>query len=111
MEALPPTAILREKFPGLKIRFVNVVDLAKLMPKSEHPHGLSDADFDKIFTKREQVIFNFNGYPTLGHRLAYRRTNHDTMPAHGYRAQGTTPTPHAHRTRTKTDGINLPLDA
>src|SRR5216684_1316694 len=111
MEALAATAILREKFPGLKIRFVNVVDLAKLMPKSEHPHGLSDADFDKIFTKREQVIFNFHGYPTLVHRLAYRRSNHDNMHVHGYREKGSIDTPLGLLMRNQADRFSLALDA
>ncbi len=111
MEALAATAILREKFPGLKIRFVNVVDLAKLMPKSEHPHGLSDVDFDKIFTKREQVIFNFHGYPTLVHRLAYRRSNHDNMHVHGYREKGSIDTPLGLLMRNQADRFSLALDA
>src|SRR5258707_6903413 len=111
MEALAATAILREKFPGLKIRFVNVVDLAKLMPKSEHPHGLSDADFDKIFTKREQVIFNFHGYPTLVHRLAYRRSNHDNMHVHGYREKGSIDTPLGLLMRNQADRFSLAIDA
>jgi xylulose-5-phosphate/fructose-6-phosphate phosphoketolase len=111
MEALAATAILREKFPSLKIRFVNVVDVAKLMPKSEHPHGLSDADFDKIFTKNEQVIFNFHGYPTLVHRLAYRRNNHDNMHVHGYREKGSIDTPLGLLMRNQADRFSLAIDA
>ena len=72
-EALAATALLREEFPDLKIRFVNVVDLFKLQPDTEHPHGLSDRDFDSLFTLDKPVIFNFHGYPWLIHRLAYRR--------------------------------------
>ncbi len=111
MEALAATAILREKFPGLKIRFVNVLDLGKLMPKSEHPHGLADADFDKIFTKHEQVIFNFHGYPTLVHRLAYRRNNHENMHVHGYREKGSIDTPLGLLMRNQADRFSLAIDA
>src|SRR5262245_60557301 len=75
VEALAATAILREKFPDLKIRFVNVVDLFRLMPETEHPHGLSDKDFDGLFTTDKPIIFNFHGYPWLIHKLAYRRAN------------------------------------
>jgi xylulose-5-phosphate/fructose-6-phosphate phosphoketolase len=75
-EALAAVVMLREFFPDLKIRFVNVVDLFKLQPASEHPHGLSDRDFDSLFTTDRPIIFNFHGYPWLIHRLAYRRTNH-----------------------------------
>jgi len=75
-EALAATAMLRAEFPDLKIRFVNVVDLFKLQPDTEHPHGLSDKDFDSLFTLDKPIIFNFHGYPWLIHRLAYRRNNH-----------------------------------
>jgi xylulose-5-phosphate/fructose-6-phosphate phosphoketolase len=111
MEALAATSILREKFPGLKIRFVNVVDLAKLIPKTEHPHGLSDADFDAIFTKHQPIVFNFHGYPTLVHRLAYRRTNHDNMHVHGYREKGSIDTPLGLLMRNQADRFSLALDA
>ena len=74
-EALAATAMLRAEFPDLKIRFVNVVDLFKLQPDTEHPHGLSDKDFDSLFTLDKPIIFNFYGYPWLIHRLAYRRNN------------------------------------
>jgi xylulose-5-phosphate/fructose-6-phosphate phosphoketolase len=111
MEALAATSILRDKFPGLKIRFVNVMDLAKLLPKTQHPHGLSDADFDAIFTKHQPVIFNFHGYPTLVHRLAYRRTNHDNMHVHGYREKGSIDTPLGLLMRNQADRFSLALDA
>jgi xylulose-5-phosphate/fructose-6-phosphate phosphoketolase len=92
-EALAATAILREHFDDLKIRFVNVVDLFRLQPHSEHPHGLSDRDFDSLFTIDRPVIFNFHGYPWLIHRLAYRRTNHDNLHVRGYKERGSIITP------------------
>jgi xylulose-5-phosphate/fructose-6-phosphate phosphoketolase len=93
MEALAAAAILRERFPDLKLRFVNVVDLFRLQPSSEHPHGLSDADFDSLFTRDKPVIFNFHGYPLLIHRLTYRRHNHDEIHVRGYKEQGNINTP------------------
>jgi xylulose-5-phosphate/fructose-6-phosphate phosphoketolase len=111
MEALAATAILRAEFADLKIRFVNVVDLAKFIPKTSHPHGLSDADFDSIFTRHEPVIFNFHGYPTLVHRLAYRRTNHDNMHVHGYRERGSIDTPLGLLMRNEADRFSLAIDA
>ena len=92
-EALAATAILREREPGLRLRFVNVVDLMRLEPRSEHPHGLADADFDAIFTTGRPVVFAYHGYPTLIHRLTYRRTNHHNFHVRGYREEGTTTTP------------------
>ena len=92
-EALAAVAILREQFPDLKIRFVNVVDLFRLQPDTEHPHGLSDRDFDWLFTRDKPVIFNFHGYPWLIHRLAYRRTNHDNIHVRGYKEKGNINTP------------------
>src|SRR5205823_1119355 len=86
-EALAAIAMLREEFPDLKIRYVNVIDLFKLQPSSEHPHGLSDQDFDSLFTVDKPVIFNFHGYPWLIHRLAYSRTNHRNMHVRGYKEQ------------------------
>src|SRR5262249_8946359 len=77
----------------LKIRVVNVVDLMKLQPASEHPHGLSDKDFDTLFTKDKPIIFAFHGYPWLIHRLTYRRTNHDNLHVRGYQEEGTTTRP------------------
>jgi len=77
-EALAAVAMLREQFPDLKIRFINVVDLLKLAPSTEHPHGLSDRDFDSLFTVDKPIIFNFHGYPWLIHRLTYRRTTTGT---------------------------------
>ena len=93
LETLAAVEILREHFPALKIRVVNVVDLMMLQPPGEHPHGLSDADFDRLFTKEKPVIFAFHGYPWLIHRLTYRRTNHDQLHVRGYKENGTTTTP------------------
>ena len=93
LETLAATALIRQHLPDLKVRVVNVVDLMKLMPNSEHPHGLSDPEFDSLFTSNKPVIFAFHGYPWLIHRLAYRRTNHDNMHVRGYKEEGTTTTP------------------
>jgi xylulose-5-phosphate/fructose-6-phosphate phosphoketolase len=93
METLAAVGILRKHFPALKIRVVNVVDIMTLQPKSEHPHGLSDPDFDALFTKDKPVIFAYHGYPFLIHRLTYRRTNHKNIHVRGYKEEGTTTTP------------------
>jgi xylulose-5-phosphate/fructose-6-phosphate phosphoketolase len=93
LEALAGTALLREAFPDLRLRFVNVVDLFRLQPETEHPHGLSDRDFDSIFTVEAPIIFNFHGYPWLVHRLVYRRRNHPNLHVRGYKEEGTTTTP------------------
>src|SRR4051812_36551700 len=93
LEALAATAILRERLPELKVRFVNVVDLMRLQPESEHPHGLSEGIFDSIFTADRPVVFAYHGYPTLIHRLTYRRTNHRNLHVRGYKEEGTTTTP------------------
>jgi xylulose-5-phosphate/fructose-6-phosphate phosphoketolase len=92
-EALAASVLLRENFPDLKIRFVNVIDLFKLQPDTEHPHGLSDRDFDSLFTLDKPVIFNFHGYPWLIHRLTYRRTNHGNIHVRGYKEKGNINTP------------------
>ncbi|MBI5798733.1 MAG: phosphoketolase family protein [Candidatus Yonathbacteria bacterium] len=88
-EILAAIMILRDHFPEIKIRMVNIVDLMKLQPQAEHPHGLSDADFDSIFTKDKQVMMAFHGYPWLIHRLTYRRTNHKNIHVRGYKEEGT----------------------
>jgi xylulose-5-phosphate/fructose-6-phosphate phosphoketolase len=93
LETLAAVKILRQHFPELKIRVINVVDLMTLEPQSEHPHGLSDAEFDILFTKDKPIIFAFHGYPLLIHELTYRRTNHDNMHVHGFKEEGTTTTP------------------
>ena len=89
----PPAAILREHLPDLKVRVVNVVDLMRLQDEHEHPHGLSDAQFDALFTADRPVIFAYHGYPWLIHRLTYRRTNHRNLHVRGYKEEGTTTTP------------------
>jgi xylulose-5-phosphate/fructose-6-phosphate phosphoketolase len=93
LETLAAVDLLRKNIPDLKIRVVNVVDLMTLQPKSEHPHGLADADFDSLFTVDKPVIFAFHGYPWLIHRLTYRRRNHDNIHVRGYKEEGTTTTP------------------
>jgi xylulose-5-phosphate/fructose-6-phosphate phosphoketolase len=93
LETLAAVDLLRTHVPGLKIRVVNVVDLMTLQPSTEHPHGLSDWDFDSLFTTDKPVIFAFHGYPWLIHRLTYRRTNHENIHVRGYKEEGTTTTP------------------
>ncbi len=93
METLAAVQLLREHVPELKVRVVNVMDLMKLQPQDEHPHGLSDRDFDALFTPDRPVIFAYHGYPSLIHQLTYRRTNHMNLHVHGYKEEGTTTTP------------------
>jgi xylulose-5-phosphate/fructose-6-phosphate phosphoketolase len=89
LETLAAVSMLRKSLPELKIRVVNVVDLMKLQPDTEHPHGLSEKDFDSLFTTNKPVIFAFHGYPWLIHRLTYRRTNHHNLHVRGYKEEGT----------------------
>ncbi|MDJ0714009.1 MAG: phosphoketolase family protein [Prochloraceae cyanobacterium] len=110
MESLAATAILREEFPHLKVRFVNVVDLFKLQPESEHPHGLSDRDFDTLFTPDKPVIFNFHGYPWLIHKLTYRRTNQERIHVRGYKEEGNINTPMELAINNQIDRFNLVID-
>lgn len=93
MEALAAADLLRQHLPALKVRFINVVDLMVLQPDTVHPHGLSDQEFETLFTKDRPVIFAFHGYPTLIHKLTYRRINHENIHVHGYKEEGTTTTP------------------
>jgi xylulose-5-phosphate/fructose-6-phosphate phosphoketolase len=93
LETLAAVDLLRRNFPDLKIRVVNVIDLMTLQPSSEHPHGLSDREFDSVFTTDKPVVFAFHGYPWLIHRLTYRRNNHDNLHVRGYKEEGTTTTP------------------
>jgi xylulose-5-phosphate/fructose-6-phosphate phosphoketolase len=93
LETLAAVDLLRQHFPDIKIRVVNVVDLMTIQPSSEHPHGLTDADFDSLFTVDKPVIFAYHGYPWLIHRLTYRRHNHDNLHVRGYKEEGTTTTP------------------
>ena len=110
MEALAAVAILKEKFPDLKIRFVNVVDLFRLMPIEEHPHGLSQRDFDSLFTKDKPVIFNFHSYASLIHKLAYRRTNHANIHVRGYKEKGNINTPFELAIINQVDRFDLCID-
>ena len=109
-EALAAVAILREHCPELKMRFVNVVDLFKLMPESDHPHGLSDRDFDSLFTCDKPVIFNFHAYPTLIHKLTYNRTNHENFHVHGYKERGNINTPLELAITNEVDRFHLAMD-
>lgn len=111
LESLAAVKILRERFPELKIRVVNVVNLMKLQPREEHPHGLSDEVFDSMFTRNKPVIFAFHGYPWLIHRLAYRRTNHDNMHVRGYKEEGTTTTPFDMVVLNELDRFHLVIDS
>jgi xylulose-5-phosphate/fructose-6-phosphate phosphoketolase len=110
LETLAAVSILREHLPELKLRVVNVVDLMKLQPKSEHPHGLSDPDFDTLFTKDKPVIFAFHAYPWLIHRLTYRRTNHDNFHVRGYKEEGTITTPFDMTVMNDIDRFHLAMD-
>jgi xylulose-5-phosphate/fructose-6-phosphate phosphoketolase len=110
MEALAATALLRENFPEVKVRFVNVVDLFKLEPQTEHFHGLSDRDFDSLFTTDKPIIFNFHGYPWLIHKLAYRRSNHQNLHVRGYKEHGNIDTPLELAIRNQIDRFNLAID-
>ncbi len=109
-EALAATALLREHFPDLKLRFLSVVDLFCMQPAGEHPHGLSDPDFDSLFTIDRPVIFNFHGYPWLIHRLAYRRTNHDNLHVRGYKEKGNINTPLELAIANEIDRFSLAID-
>ena len=110
MESLAAVAILREHFRDLKIRFVNVVDLFRLMPDTAHPHGLSDRDFDSLFTVDKPVIFNFHSYASLIHKLSYRRRNHSNMHVRGYKEQGSISTPLELAILNQIDRFNIAID-
>jgi xylulose-5-phosphate/fructose-6-phosphate phosphoketolase len=109
-ESLAATAILREEFPELKVRFINVVDLFKLMSAGEHPHGLSDWDFNSLFTTDKPVIFNFHGYPWLIHKLVYRRANQERIHVRGYKERGNINTPLELAINNQIDRFNLVID-
>jgi xylulose-5-phosphate/fructose-6-phosphate phosphoketolase len=111
LETLAAVSILRRELPELKVRVVNVVDLMKLQPVSEHPHGLSDADFDSLFTTRTPVIFAFHGYPWLIHRLTYRRHNHENLHVRGYKEEGTITTAFDMTVLNDLDRFHLVMDA
>ena len=110
MEALAAAAILREKQPDLKVRFVNVVDLFKLQPASEHPHGSTDSEFDSVFTTDKPIIFSFHGYPWLIHRLSYRFKGHDNMHVRGYKEKGNINTPMELAMLNETSRFHLVID-
>jgi xylulose-5-phosphate/fructose-6-phosphate phosphoketolase len=110
LETMAAVSIMREHLPSLRIRVVNVVDLMKLEPPTEHPHGLSDMDFDELFTKDKPVIFAFHAYPWLIHRLTYRRTNHDNIHVRGYKEEGTITTPFDMTVLNELDRFHLVMD-
>jgi xylulose-5-phosphate/fructose-6-phosphate phosphoketolase len=110
MESLAAVAILKEHFKDLKIRFVNIVDLFRLMPATEHPHGLPDRDFDSLFTADKPVIFNFHSYPSLIHKLSYRRTNHQNIHVRGYKEKGSINTPLELAILNQIDRFDLAID-
>jgi xylulose-5-phosphate/fructose-6-phosphate phosphoketolase len=110
MESLAAVAILKEHFRDLKIRFVNVVDLFRLMPETEHPHGLSDRDFDSLFTTNQPVIFNFHAYAALVHKLTYRRANHENFHVRGYKEKGSICTPLELAILNQIDRFDLAID-
>jgi xylulose-5-phosphate/fructose-6-phosphate phosphoketolase len=110
LESLAAVSLLREDFPTLKVRVINVVDLMKLQPASEHPHGLADGDFDAMFTTDKPIIFAFHGYPWLIHRLTYRRTNHRNLHVRGFKEEGTTTTPFDMAVRNDMDRWHLVMD-
>jgi xylulose-5-phosphate/fructose-6-phosphate phosphoketolase len=109
-EALAATAMLREQFPDLKLRFINVVDLFRLVPNSEHPHGLTDRDFDSLFTVDKPIIFNFHAYPWLIHRMTYRRTNQRNLHVRGYKEKGNINTPLELAMQNQVDRFSLAMD-
>ena len=110
LETLVAVDLLRQHFPDLRIRVVNVVNLMKLQPQNEHPHGLSDKDFDSLFTTDKPIIFAFHGYPWLIHRLTYRRTNHKNLHVRGYKEEGTTTTPFDMVVLNDMDRFHLVMD-
>jgi xylulose-5-phosphate/fructose-6-phosphate phosphoketolase len=111
LETLAAVELLRTAFPDIRIRVVNVVDLMRLRSADEHPHGLTDSDFDSLFTADRPIIFAYHGYPWLIHRLTYRRTNHANLHVHGYQEEGTTTTPFDMVVRNNIDRFHLALDA
>jgi xylulose-5-phosphate/fructose-6-phosphate phosphoketolase len=111
LETLAAVSLLREAFPDLGIRVVNVVDIMTLQPREQHPHGLADKDFDRLFTKDRPVIFAYHGYPYMIHRLAYNRTNHENIHVRGYREKGTTTTPFDMVVLNELDRYHLAIEA
>jgi xylulose-5-phosphate/fructose-6-phosphate phosphoketolase len=111
LETIAAVALLREHLPSLSIRVINVVDLMKLQSPTEHPHGLSDTEFDALFTTDKPIIFAYHGYPTLIHRLTYRRGNHACLHVHGFKENGTTTTPFDMTVLNELDRFHLALSA
>jgi xylulose-5-phosphate/fructose-6-phosphate phosphoketolase len=111
LETLAAVSLLRDAFPDLKMRVVNVLDLMALQPREQHPHGLSDKEFDRIFTRDKPVIFAYHGYPYMIHRLAYNRANHDNMHVRGFREKGTTTTPFDMVVLNELDRYHLAIEA
>ena len=111
LETLAASAILREHLPQLAVRVVNVVDLMRLQPEHEHPHGLPDQDFDALFGTRTPIVFAYHGYPWLIHRLTYRRHSHDNLHVRGYKEEGTTTTPFDMAMLNDIDRFHLVMDA
>ena len=109
LEILAAVSILRQYLPELKIRVINVVDLMRLQSSSEHPHGLNEIDYDALFTRDKPIIFGFHGYPSLVHRLTYRRTNRD-LHVHGYKEEGTITTAFDMRVQNELDRFHLVQD-
>jgi xylulose-5-phosphate/fructose-6-phosphate phosphoketolase len=109
-ESLAATDLLRKEFPDLKIRFINVVDLLRLQSSTEHPHGLTNAEFDGLFTTDKPIIFNFHGYPWLIHRLTYNRTNHGNLHVRGYKEKGNINTPLELAINNQVDRFSLAMD-
>ncbi|HEX9528986.1 MAG TPA: hypothetical protein VF951_15925, partial [Streptosporangiaceae bacterium] len=110
LEVLAAADILRTHLPDLRVRVVNVVDLMRLQPPSEHPHGMSDAEYDSLFTPDKPVIFAYHGYPALIHRLTYRRNGHDNLHVRGYKEEGTTTTPFDMLVLNDMDRFHLVMD-
>jgi xylulose-5-phosphate/fructose-6-phosphate phosphoketolase len=110
VEALAANVLLRQEFPDLKIRFINVVDLFKLQPSTEHPHGLTDSEFDALFTTDKPVIFNFHAYPWMIHRMTYRRTNHNNIHVRGYKEKGSINTPLELAVINQIDRFSIAMD-
>jgi xylulose-5-phosphate/fructose-6-phosphate phosphoketolase len=111
LETLAAVSLLREAFPDLRVRVVNVVDLMAMQPREQHPHGLSDKDFDRIFTRERPVIFAYHGYPYMIHRLTYKRANHDNIHVRGFREKGTTTTPFDMVVINELDRYHLAIEA
>jgi len=110
LEIMAAVNILREHLPELRVRVINVVDLMRLQPEHEHPHGMTDREFDTLFTTDRPVVFAYHGYPWLIHRLTYRRANHDNLHVRGYKEEGTTTTPFDMALMNDMDRFHLVID-